>query len=264
MSVVLQGSNLSAKIPFSLYIDTRLKSTGTNSSFNYEVKVPNLTGATKVYCCVSEYVFNGVYNINSYNNKIVIVENGTTITMSVAVGNYTGNEIASVLQALFNSSTVNAYTYTCVYDANYGKLTFRLTSVGSVVFKLTDADFTSVEWISESNLRDITLTQNQTYTPTDQYISSTNHVLLTCDQVVSDGSYFCNTNGGQNILTKFLNSPIKNTTSFYSLGHISYNLKTLNLINGILHFDLFAPNGKRWIDSCPNYSFTLLCYAVSE
>jgi len=109
-----------------LYVDSALRSSGSNSNFTFQT-VQNNTIQSRAKIAVSALTFvNSIFQVTTKNNTLnfTVVTSGPTTnnyTLSVTPGNYTINELTSVIRNSMNNLTsgnntsippvnVNAYT----------------------------------------------------------------------------------------------------------------------------------------------------------
>jgi hypothetical protein len=98
-----------------VYVDSALRSSGTNSNFTFQT-VQNNTIQSRAKVAVASLTFvNSIYQINSTNNVLnfTVVTAGPTTnnyTMTVTAGNYTIAELVGVLRNGMNNLTVSNNT----------------------------------------------------------------------------------------------------------------------------------------------------------
>ena len=99
-----------------LYLDSQ---NSTNNSFKLDDPVH---GAYKL---LSFTCTNNLYNVNDYNNKIYINENGTDFTLTLTNGYYDINDLETHLEQIFNADINGTLTVTTNTITN--KFTFSNT-----------------------------------------------------------------------------------------------------------------------------------------
>lgn len=259
--LVLKNSTISKKLGFQIFVDSRKRIQGTPNNFTYQIK--NLYNLKKVYATVVDYVFTSTYHITSNNNKLVFSELASNITVSITPGTYTISEVCSALTTVFNNASQNSFKYSFVYNSNTNKITFSTTSntaSGQLLFNSND--FTAKEWLSENSSTPVNFSFGNSYTFSLPYNPvSIPYLFLRCDECNSVGSFYTENQLGNSFLCK-INNGVKNTLSYFTIGHISYSLKLLDLSSGKITFSLVDPNGRFYTEPVADFSFTINCYAI--
>ena len=106
-----------------IYIDSRYRSSGTDSDFTYDLPV-SLEIPDNTIGFVDSVFFPNVFtSIHDLNNRLYLIEVDSTNAQEKIIllqpGNYTGQELASLLQSSLNANTI----YSVGYDETKGKLT---------------------------------------------------------------------------------------------------------------------------------------------
>ena len=122
-----------------IYIDSRLRTSGTDSDFTYDlsrsIEVPDNTIAY-----VDSVLLPNVFtSLHENNNRLYVSEQFqstmTEHTYLLQEGNYTGQTLASLLAATLNGPNKTLpTTYTVTYDENVGKLTITNLSPDFIIF----------------------------------------------------------------------------------------------------------------------------------
>ena len=121
-----------------IYIDSRLRSSGTDSDFTYDlprsIEVPDQT----IAFVDSILVPNVWTTLHENNNRLYVSETvGTTTTDHTYLlqeGNYTGQTLADMLATTLNSNKTLATNYTVTYDESIGKITITNQTPDYVIF----------------------------------------------------------------------------------------------------------------------------------
>ena len=109
-----------------IYIDSRLRSSGTDSDFTYDlprsIEVPDQTIAF-----VDSILLPNVFTtLNENNNRLYVSETvGSTTTEHTYLlpeGNYTGQSLAITLTSTLNTHKTLPTNYNAIYEENIGKL----------------------------------------------------------------------------------------------------------------------------------------------
>jgi hypothetical protein len=102
-----------------------------------------------IYCkLLTAEVPNTDFNINEYNNRITLVDNGVTYNLALPIGDYDDARLLTELATLFNTSGAsNTYTFTLVdqrlrISATGGVLPFQLLfATGPYSDRIADAGY---------------------------------------------------------------------------------------------------------------------------
>lgn len=122
-------------VPCHLYLESR-SITPNNGRYRWDFNDPYLS-AYKDYniTFVRATIPNLVYGFTAYNNKLYIKENGGgTITITIPTNDYSGSQMATRLQALFNAATLAPLVYTVTYDSQAQKMTVSVAGVNTIQF----------------------------------------------------------------------------------------------------------------------------------
>ena len=106
-----------------LNISSRQRTSGTNSNFRLNLNNSEGLQACKSIILKSASIPNTVYNINEFNNIILLGTSGADFTDTVPVGQYTINELITYL-----TTALTAYTPTITFDSKTSKLRFQTTT----------------------------------------------------------------------------------------------------------------------------------------
>ena len=110
-----------------IYIDSRLRSSGTDSDFTYDlprsIEVPDNT----IAFVDSILVPNVWTTLHDQNNRLYVSETaGSTTTEHTYLlpeANYAGQALANMLQSTLNTNKTLSTNYTVLFEDNIGKLT---------------------------------------------------------------------------------------------------------------------------------------------
>ena len=110
-----------------IYIDSRMRSSGTDSDFTYNlprsIEVPDNT----IAFVDSILVPNVWMTLHENNNRLYVSETlGSTTTEHtylLAEANYTGQSLANTVQSTLNTNKTLPTPYTVLFEENIGKLT---------------------------------------------------------------------------------------------------------------------------------------------
>ena len=129
-----------------LYIDSRRRSSGSHSDFDYQLPQP--VQVPKSRCFVdSVHLANVFPTITSHSRFIYIQEISTTNAstkrkVGLTVGGYDGTTLATEVAAQLNTgTTLNANSYSCTFNSGTGKLTVSNTTPSPADFTIWTADY---------------------------------------------------------------------------------------------------------------------------
>lgn len=117
------------------YIDSNQATSGTAGNFSYTM-FQDIN--TYTHCVVTQASFPiSYYIVRDGTNTFTLIENGTSVTISVPVGNYNVNSFQTVLTSLLNDNSPNIYTYAVSFPNQFSttstlKYTFTVSGNGSV------------------------------------------------------------------------------------------------------------------------------------
>lgn len=99
-------------------VDTR-----ANKQDRAKIRFPRVAQVIKVELVGAEFPY--INNVDQYNNKVDVTDNGGSFTVTIDDGNYSGTQLASALEDGLNSGTsIAGNPYTVAYDTT--KQTFRV------------------------------------------------------------------------------------------------------------------------------------------
>ena len=182
--------------PYTIYIDSSERISGSDSSF---LSKPILIGAGNNYnsVVVSQIsIPKSWYNVPLKFNHLYLIENATTTTISLPIGNYNRNNLATVLSSLLTASSTIGKTYTLTYsnssiEADTGKYTFSYTP-----FNLGDSISIGVDDKSMFQQLGVNMSSTNTFNDvTGSLVSSNvinfqiiNSIFITSDMCVEEGT----------------------------------------------------------------------------
>ena len=149
-----------------IYIDSRLRTSGTGSDFTYDLpksfEVPDQTIAL-VDCVLLPNVWG---TIHDDNNRLYFSEWSDPNIISEQIyilpeGNYTGSQLAQLVEDTINATTILTQAYSVSYDEKTGKLTISNPSGSFAIptrdqlIALSNAGYTwSAQAIDKNDLKD--------------------------------------------------------------------------------------------------------------
>jgi len=215
-----------------LYISSANRSSGTPNQFSIDLagkfKIPNNYDSIVLLIASIPKSF---YLVTDLNNTFDLIENGTTYTVTIPVGNYGFTSLGNQLGASLTAASGNAITYTAVGNRQTGKYTF--TKTGALA---TDIDFT------DSTFANICGFDPELYSFTGATLESVNMVNL---QVTTTLQIQCDIVGGQDtILSEITSTGPSNSQIIYSENTPAYVSKPLK--------DNRATNINFWITDSEN------------
>ena len=147
------------------YIDSRLRTNGTGSDFTYDLpksfEVPDQTIAL-VGCVLLPNVWG---TLHDNNNRLYFSEwsDPNSVTEQIYIlpeGNYTGQQVAPLLEDTLNATSILTQAYSVSYDEKTGRITIsnprgnRATPTRSELVTLSEAGFTwGAQTIDKNDLK---------------------------------------------------------------------------------------------------------------
>jgi len=255
--ILKNNTIVNTKVPFFIYVDTRNRFSGSRTNFQFRVR--NLEKFQKLYCCIANYEFSHIYQVDSSNNKFVI-NDGSRKVLTLDLGSYNTSQFCTELQSKLSTATPTT-TWTVQYDDESDLISLKENGAPTVSLLFSDSEFTSKSFLRESSNVDFTLINDTFYTFSERYTSiPTSYLLLQCNNLMLNPSVFTDNVGGSQILQRLIVPP-KYTINYYSENHISYVLKEIDISSGILNFRLIRPDGSDYNETnIKDYSFVLVCY----
>ena len=104
-----------------LLVNSKDRTALSNSSSDFQIAFNRSFNNVRSIKLLSYEIANTIYNVNNYNNSVRLVENGSTINLTLTNGSYTASELATHLQTIMNSATLNGVTYTVSYNSTLFK-----------------------------------------------------------------------------------------------------------------------------------------------
>ena len=129
-----------------LYIDSRRRSSGSHSDFDYQLPQP--VQVPKSRCFVDSCHLANVFPTITSHNRFIYVQEISTTNVStkrkvgLTVGGYDGTTLATEVAAQLNTgTTLNASSYSCTFNSATGKLTISNTTPSPADFTIWTADY---------------------------------------------------------------------------------------------------------------------------
>lgn len=118
---------------FYVYIDSKKRLSGTDSSFKYEIKYPQ--GVKFKYVCVLRIAIPKTYYlINKPHNYFILRENGVDTRIEVPIGNIGRSLFVRHVIDYLNTNSPNNWVYNITYsgmdDFDDGKFGYTVTGMG--------------------------------------------------------------------------------------------------------------------------------------
>src|ERR1700677_4640968 len=99
---------------YKVYIDSRKRTSGTDSNFSYVVQFPADKKFTHV-TCLDCLIPKSYYLVQAGYNTFQLQEGATIVTVDVPIGCYTLVSWMNQLTSLLTANSPNSYTYTVTY-----------------------------------------------------------------------------------------------------------------------------------------------------
>jgi hypothetical protein len=111
------------------YLNSRNRTSGTNSSFYVKIEIPPHEKFTHV-CLLGATIPKSYYLIQAGYNTFVLRENGVDTVVTIPAGNYNLSSFRTQIPLMLTASSPHGWAYTCTYPpagvAQTGKLTFTV------------------------------------------------------------------------------------------------------------------------------------------
>lgn len=116
------------------YINSRDRTSGTNSDFTYDI---DLKGLDVSHAAILQaYIPKSFYVVVSGENTFTLEEDSKQASVSISPGSYSKSSLKSHLQTQLNSASPNGYSYTITTPSSSqgetGKLTFSVSGNGGI------------------------------------------------------------------------------------------------------------------------------------
>ena len=123
------SQNLIKEVDQIYYVNSTYKITETDSSFSYQIQLPP-NSEFNIVTCLAASIPKSFYTIETGFNVFQLNE-GTTINITLSVGNYNRKTLASTVATLLTNASPNKWTYTVTYPnvattADTGFYTFSI------------------------------------------------------------------------------------------------------------------------------------------
>ena len=113
------------------YINSINRFAGTTNNFTYVVNIPDSSNYDSV-AVMQANIPMSYYLVQSGYNTFNLREGGTTVTVTIPIGNYNANSFITVVVPLLNAASPNHWTYTMTLPNTFtqpstGKYTFTVS-----------------------------------------------------------------------------------------------------------------------------------------
>ena len=129
-----------------LYIDSRRRSSGSHSDFDYQLPQPVQVPRSR--CFVDSVHLANVFPTITSHSRFIYIEETSTTNMStkrkvgLTVGGYDGTSLATEVDTQLNIGTaLNANSYSCNFKSGSGKLTISNTTTFPADFTIYLAEY---------------------------------------------------------------------------------------------------------------------------
>jgi len=114
---------------FRVLLDSTYRPTSCTSPSSYTLDLPEPIYGVESISLQRAFIPNSIYTINSNNNSLLADINGTDYTVTLAEGNYSGNELATEIQDKLDAETGTGTGWSVTRDGSSGVLIIDGTSV---------------------------------------------------------------------------------------------------------------------------------------
>lgn len=249
-----------------LYVDSALRSSGTNSNFTFQT-VQNNTIQSRAKIAVSSLTFvNSIFQITTRNNTLnfTVVTAGPTTnnyTLSVTPGNYTINELTSFIRNSMNglTSANNTSIPAIGVNANTTRLSWRKYAPGEG--DLPGEVAATYNLLSTSSIKEVlgfestfSFTNASSNMPNMYNLTPVNYVYLTCPNIQS--SSYAPIIGGNAILARIRILSSRGGIQTIDIENMAENLVNCSYIPLQWTFSVVDKFGQA-VDMQLPFSFTL-------
>jgi hypothetical protein len=105
---------------------------GSHSDFTFRVQKDENFSEYDSVCLLSASIPKSFYSVQSGFTRFQLDENGTTVNVNVAVGNYNVNTLITYLEAALSGLSPNSLTYTITFNEPQGTFNFQQSN-GTIV-----------------------------------------------------------------------------------------------------------------------------------
>ena len=208
-------------------VDSSQRVSGTSSNFTINLNLPNFVQdfdriALNQFSCPRSW-YDVATGVNTFQFKEGI--GGTLKTITVPVGMYNVNTLASSIASLLTTNSQNGYTYTVTYPnssltVNTNKLTFTSSNTSTVFYFI----FTT------SMFQQLGFASNSTNSSTSGVLTSTNSISISYINRVFLTSNACNTSYNS-YLQEILIAGQYPSTSFVYYENLNYDTNSKEFTN---------------------------------
>lgn len=261
---------LNSNRAYYLFIDSSLRSTGTNSDFTFECVQNNHILSKGTVAVSSLTLTNAIYQVNTTNNVLnwTVTRTGPTTsnhTITIPEGNYSISELTSAIQQRMNVQTSAANTSIPIplYSPITNKLSWRKYEPSGTpdTGQLPNEVSASYTLLSTSTIKnvlgfdtDFTFINVHNESPNMINLRPIDYFYLTSPNINS--SSFAPNIGGNQILARIRILTSRNNTQFADVDNIMENLINCSTIPTQWRFTLFDKFGQKVNLQIP-FSFTL-------
>jgi hypothetical protein len=250
--------------PFYVIVDTHERVSGNPDRFTWQYNTRNIGTVGRSYRCALkklEFPAGCVYQINQFNNKFLYNIGVNNPTCTVEPGNYTAQELISVIQAhitAFVAANTLATTITMSYDQTRNKFGFTRSNT-TLTCKIFGSDFhgepeAGMHEIVGLGPQDLVVGTTVTYAPNCADMSPLDAIYLTCNQGFSP-SYKSPTFANTNILYRISLAAPRNAKQYIDETLPIYT--TIDRLNTSWEFGLVDHRGRPISTNGIEYGFVL-------
>jgi hypothetical protein len=242
------------------YINSRERTTGTNSNFSYEIKLPAGNNFDRVVCLQAS-IPKTYYLVQSPGNTITLTEDGKDAKITLPEGNYGVESLKTVLATQLTAeskASLNSYTYTITSPDEFkttgtGKLTFTVSGNGLIqpIINLTDSNLYEILGFNENSINQFTANS----------LTSPNVINLQKESTLYIHSDICQDNESNVLQELFASNNPDFTSVVYNCTNADlYAKKLTNNRSNIFNFQLLDENDREIHLNGGNMVFTLCVF----
>jgi len=246
-----------------VYIDSKKRLSGTDSSFTYEIKYP--PGITYKYCCILRIAIpKSYYLINKPNNYFTLRENGVDTRIEFPIGNVGRSLFVVNANTLLNSNSPNHWTYNITYsgveDLDDGKLGLTVSVDGVPLGENDSASLIFYDGLYEQ----FGFERNSVNTFVDGFMESVNVVKFQAEDTLYLHSDLVTKSKNEVLQDVFVANSLPFSNIVWECNDMHCNTKEMNGNNESARFSLTDENDMPISLNGRNMTFTLLFYNIAD
>lgn len=242
------------------YINSAVRTAGTDGNFLANVPLPAEEKFTHV-CVMEANIPKSYYLVQEGYNTFTLIENGVSLVISVAPGNYNVNTFARYLSNRLTALSPNLWVYSVSYSTaqdgpQTGKYTFAVVTGG-----VSQPTFVFTNFLQEQ----LGFVRNSTNVFVGGVLTSTNVVKFQLEDVL-----YCHSDmvgdGREDILQHFFTNgtPDNGVINYKCLNHMIMGKKICNTSGNVFRFTLTDEYGSLIDLNGQNWNLVIAAFHVNQ